>query len=192
MFSLSCMKVKYPDFPVYEVFKAYYDLKKEAVEAYQKEVQKEQTLVNIDDSDDEEGNSAKKRKRKRKNKLSTLGRGKRRKLESCKETMEEIQQSLQEDFQAVWHERTPHVWTQIFMPKNSEMVIGNTGMFFCVFYGCGCSERLHKLPCSFHPFKCLLVSENVKKLKLWLQEWKNKPQIKPKKRKKKSKRGECM
>ncbi|KAK8394054.1 hypothetical protein O3P69_006327 [Scylla paramamosain] len=157
VFSLSCMKVKYPDFPVYEVFKAYYELKKEAVEAYQKEVQKEQTVVNLDDSGDEEGNSAKRRKRKRKNKLSTLGRGKRRKLGSCKETVEETQQ---EEVQAVWHERTPHVWTQIFMPKNSEMVIGNT--------------------------------ENVKKLKLWLQEWKNKPQIKPKKRKKKSKRDDFV
>ncbi|XP_045125844.1 ATPase family AAA domain-containing protein 5-like isoform X2 [Portunus trituberculatus] len=155
VFSLSCMKVKYPDFPVYEVFKAYYELKKEAVEAYQKEVKKEETVVNLDDSDEEE-NSAKRRKRKRKSKLSMLGRGKRRKLGGCKETLEETQQNQQDEVDAVWHERTPHVWTQIFMPKNSEMVIGNT--------------------------------ENVKRLKLWLQEWKNKPQIKPKKRKKKSKR----
>ncbi|KAG0722952.1 ATPase family AAA domain-containing protein 5 [Chionoecetes opilio] len=129
--SLSCMKSKYPDFPVYEVFKAYYDLKKEAVETYHKEVQKEQTVVHLDDDDDDDdvGRSGKRRKRKRKNKLSSLSRGKRRKLGSVKETVEEPPQNQVEEVPSVWHERTPHIWTQTFMPQNAKQVIGNTDDF---------------------------------------------------------------
>lgn len=131
VFSLSCMKSNYPDFPVYEVFKAYYELKKEAVEAYHKEVEKEQTVIHLDDDDDDDGNSVKKRKRKLKNKLSTVGRGKRRKLGSGKEIVEETPQTRQE-VQSVWHERTPHMWTQIFTPKNAKQVIGNAGKIIVV------------------------------------------------------------
>ena len=131
MFSLSCMKSKYPNFPVYEVFKAYYELKKEAVEAYHKEIQKEQIVVHLDD-DDDEGSTVKRRKRKLKNKLSTLGRGKRRKLGSGRETVEETPQNQQEEVQSLWHEKTPHSWTQLFMPKNTKQVIGNTGKNFYI------------------------------------------------------------
>ncbi|XP_050693731.1 ATPase family AAA domain-containing protein 5-like isoform X2 [Eriocheir sinensis] len=150
--SLSCMKTKYPDFPVYEVFKAYYEMKKEAVESYQKEVKKEEVVIDL--HDEEEQNSSRRKKRKGKNKLTALGRGKRRKLDNGKEATEETQQNQQEEFKSLWHEKTPHMWTQIFMPKNASQVIGN--------------------------------SDNVTKLKLWLQEWKNKPQIRLPKRKKKS------
>lgn len=122
--SLSCMKTKYPDFPVFEVFKAYYEIKKEAVESYQKEVKKEETVIHLDD---EEENSHRKRKRKGKSKLSTLGRGKRRRLGSGKEETEEAHQDQQEELKYLWHEKTPHMWTQIFMPKNANQVIGNTG-----------------------------------------------------------------
>lgn len=120
--SLSCMKTKYPDFPVYEVFKAYYEMKKEAVESYQKEVKKEETVIHLDDEDEE---NPSRRKRKGKNKLSMLGRGKRRKLGNGKEATQETQEKQQEEFKSFWHEKTPHLWTQIFMPKNASQVIGN-------------------------------------------------------------------
>lgn len=121
--SLSCMKTKYPDFPVHEVFKAYYEMKKAAVESYQKEVKKEEVVIDLHD---EEENPSRRRKRKGKNKLSTLGRGKRRKLANGKEVIEDNQQN-QEEFKSLWHEKTPHMWTQIFMPKNASQVIGNAG-----------------------------------------------------------------
>lgn len=119
------MKTKYPDFPVDEVFKAYYEMKKEAVESYQKEVKKEEVVIDL--HDEEEQNSSRRKKRKGKNKLTALGRGKRRKLDNGKEATEETQQNQQEEFKSLWHEKTPHMWTQIFMPKNASQVIGNSG-----------------------------------------------------------------
>lgn len=119
------MKTKYPDFPVYEVFQAYYEMKKNAVESYQKEVKKEEIVIDLHAEEDQK--SCQRRKRKGKNKLTALGRGKRRKLENGKEATEETQQNQQEEFKSLWHEKTPHVWTQIFMPKNASQVIGNSG-----------------------------------------------------------------
>lgn len=155
--SLSCMKTKYPDFPVYEVFKAYYEIKKEAVKSYQKEVKKEESVIHLDD--EEKQNSCRRRKRKGKNKLSALGKGKRRRLDHGAEAIEEPQQSQQE-IKYLWHEETPHMWTQIFMPKSASLVIGNAGkiIMFCfrlcdiIISGCIISftpevSKFKNLPC---------------------------------------------
>nr|XP_045622027.1 ATPase family AAA domain-containing protein 5-like [Procambarus clarkii]XP_045622028.1 ATPase family AAA domain-containing protein 5-like [Procambarus clarkii]XP_045622029.1 ATPase family AAA domain-containing protein 5-like [Procambarus clarkii] len=141
---LANMKSQNPNFPVYKVFKSYYDMKKEAVELYKKELEKERMeehdIVILDDDDD----TKVKKKRKRKNKPAVLSRSKRSKLGNTREQSDETACMQTEAIIPLWHEKTPHSWTQIFAPKNGKQVIGNT--------------------------------EHVRRLKMWLQEWKRKCQ----------------
>nr|XP_053654316.1 ATPase family AAA domain-containing protein 5-like isoform X2 [Cherax quadricarinatus] len=136
---LAYMKSKNPNFPVYRVFKSYYDMKKRAVELYRKELEKErQAVIVLDDNDVKV-----KKKLRLKTKSTVLSRSKRCKLAGTRGQEEEA--SIQERSSLpLWHEKTPHSWTQVFAPKNGKQVIGNT--------------------------------ENVNRLKMWLQEWKRKCQ----------------
>ncbi|XP_042207812.1 ATPase family AAA domain-containing protein 5-like isoform X2 [Homarus americanus] len=118
---LAIMKHENPKFPVYRVFKSYHSMKRDAVESYKKELEKEEiSLVVLDDDEDMKV----KRKRKRKGRNLGLSKSKRSKL-GGKRAVAEVTE--EKPTIPPWQERTPHSWTQIFAPKSGKQVIGNRG-----------------------------------------------------------------
>ncbi|KAK4299098.1 hypothetical protein Pmani_028603 [Petrolisthes manimaculis] len=120
---LMIIKGNNPQFPVYSIFKKYYDLKKESVLTYRKELDKEKgAVITIDDED-----SPKRKKRKRKGNPESDSKQKRSKLSRnnsnpvCDKKVQENEKSN------LWHEKTPYTWSQVFGPKSSSMIIGNNG-----------------------------------------------------------------
>nr|XP_027230296.1 ATPase family AAA domain-containing protein 5-like [Penaeus vannamei] len=141
---LLSLKKENPYFPAFSVFKSYLDLKKDAVDLYKKELEKEESKIKVIDLEEEE-EEAKRGKRKRRSKGS--GGSKRSRLSGAKgkkKAAEEMGED-QDTSLPLWQERIPHAWTQVFTPKHTNQVIGNTG--------------------------------HIRKMKMWLQEWKRKSEI---------------
>ncbi|KAK3853920.1 hypothetical protein Pcinc_039562 [Petrolisthes cinctipes] len=120
---LIIIKGKNPQFPVYSIFKKYYDLKKESVLTYRKELDKEEgAVITLEDDD-----SPKRKKRKRKGNTESESKQKRSKLSRnnsnpvCDKKVQGYEKSN------LWHEKTPYTWSQVFGPKSSSMIIGNNG-----------------------------------------------------------------
>ncbi|XP_063596481.1 ATPase family AAA domain-containing protein 5-like [Penaeus indicus] len=141
---LLSLKKENPYFPALSVFKSYLDLKKEAVDLYKKELEKEESKIKVIDLEEEE-EEAKRGKRKRRSKGS--GGSKRSRLSGAKGKKKEAEEKGEDKDTSLplWQERIPHAWTQVFSPKHTNQVIGNTG--------------------------------HVRKMKMWLQEWKRKSEI---------------
>lgn len=119
---LAYIKRMNPNFPVYTVFKSYFDMKKEAVESYKKELEKE--VLEIIDLEDDNING--KKIRKRKSRALSVSKNKRSKLGGIKNKTEDKVQ--QQPTVPLWQQRTPHTWTQVFAPKCCNQIIGNAGM----------------------------------------------------------------
>ncbi|XP_047482626.1 ATPase family AAA domain-containing protein 5-like [Penaeus chinensis] len=141
---LLSLKKENPYFPALSVFKSYLDLKKEAVDLYKKELEKEESKIKVIDLEEEE-EEAKRGKRKRRSKGSAGS--KRSRLSGAKGKKKEAEEKAEDKDTSLplWQERIPHAWTQVFTPKHTNQVIGNTG--------------------------------HIRKMKMWLQEWKRKSEI---------------
>ncbi|CAL4067761.1 unnamed protein product [Meganyctiphanes norvegica] len=159
--TLSGIKKRNPNFPVFAVFKSYLDQKKEAVESYEKELEKDiktktVDIVDLEDDDEEVGKGKRKRRSKgspvnKKQKLSR-SKGKRNSLDCAAENTNTV---------PIWQKWTPNAWTNMFAPNHSSQVIGNTDI--------------------------------LRKMKVWLLEWKKQTEsdiIKQKSGKKKNRREE--
>ncbi|XP_068241749.1 ATPase family AAA domain-containing protein 5-like [Palaemon carinicauda] len=116
---LNALKRNNPRFPVFSIFKSYFDLKKEAVESYKRELAKEDKISVIDLEKEEikldKRKGLAKRGRKKKG-YSKLNRS--QEMQEMKETGPPL---------PIWHERIPYVWTQVYAPKKGSHVIGNKG-----------------------------------------------------------------
>ncbi|XP_042885312.1 ATPase family AAA domain-containing protein 5-like isoform X2 [Penaeus japonicus] len=141
---LLCLKKENPYFPAFSVFKSYLDLKRDSVDLYKKELEKEESKIKVIDLEEEE-EEAKRGKRKRRSKGS--GGSKRSRLSGAKGKKKDAEEKEEgkDNSLPLWQERIPHAWTQVFSPKHSNQVIGNTG--------------------------------HIRKMKMWLQEWKRKSEI---------------
>ena len=126
---LKALKRNNPVFPVFSVFKFYIDLKKEAVESYKRELEKESRIKCVTLEEVEEARAPAKRKRRSKEGTSKRGRKSKAALKNEKQLEEEGKDTESTPPLPVWQERIPATWTQVYAPKKSSHIIGNKGMF---------------------------------------------------------------
>lgn len=141
---LLSLKKENPYFPALSVFKSYLDLKKDAVDLYKKELEKEESKIKVIDLEEEE-EEAKRGKRKRRSKGS--GGNKRSRLSGAKGKKKEAEEKGEDKDTSLplWQERIPNAWTQVFAPKHTSQVIGNTGIdqsYLCLLFGGNRSENV--------------------------------------------------
>lgn len=103
---------------------------------YRKELEKDQeTVITLEDDD-----SPKRRKRKRKGNAETESKQKRSKLSRSNSNLVSDVKVQANQETNMWHEKTPYTWSQVFAPKSSSLIIGNTGKpndltcFHIIFY----------------------------------------------------------